>query len=104
MQRGEIWWANLPEPSGRRPVVIISRDSSVDNRKNIIVAEVTTTIRQIPTEIPLHKSDGVPRDCVVNLDVINTVSKERFEKKITDLSSNKLQTMDKVLKYVLDLS
>ena len=67
MKRCEIWWANLPQPIGKRTVLLLSRDSAYSVRNAVTVAEITTTIRNIPVEVPLKKSDGVAKECVINL-------------------------------------
>jgi mRNA interferase MazF len=46
----EIWWADLPEPVGRRPVLLLSRSPAYDYLHNVTVVEVTTTVRSIPQE------------------------------------------------------
>jgi mRNA interferase MazF len=66
MKRGEIWWANLPPPVGRRPVLILSRDSMPANRGEITVAYMTSTVRHLPVEVAVGRADGVPIDCVIN--------------------------------------
>ena len=104
MRRGEVWWGEFEKPIGRRPVLVLSRDKSISSREYVIVAQVTTHSRQIPTEIPLHKHEGMPRESVINLDVINTVPKSSLVDKITDLDSQKLSAVEKVLKYVFELS
>ncbi|RPJ34838.1 MAG: type II toxin-antitoxin system PemK/MazF family toxin [Planctomycetaceae bacterium] len=53
MRRGEVWWADLPPPTGRRPVVLLSRDDAYAVRALVTVAPVTTRIRSIPAEVPL---------------------------------------------------
>jgi len=68
MRKGEVWWANLPAPIGRRPVCLLSRSAAYAVRNAVTVAEITTTIRNIPVEVPLDCSDGLPKKCVVNLD------------------------------------
>lgn len=60
MRRGDIWWAELPPPTGRRPVVLLSRDEAYAIRALVTVAPVTTRIRQIPAEVPLGPEDGLP--------------------------------------------
>jgi len=49
MRRGEVWWADLPLPVGRRPVVLLSRNEAYQVRDNVTVAPVTTRIRVIPS-------------------------------------------------------
>ena len=53
MQRGEVWWANLPAPAGRRPVLLLSRDSAYLVRSGVLVAPLTGTIRDTPVEVPV---------------------------------------------------
>ena len=67
MKRGEVWWADLPAPVGRRPVLLLSRDRAYAVRSAVTVAFVTTVIRGIPVEVRLGPADGMPKDCVVNL-------------------------------------
>lgn len=76
MKRGEIWWAELPPPVGNRPVVILTRDAVLDNIGGIVVALVTRTARQLPTEVALGRRQGLPVPCVANLDNILTVPLE----------------------------
>lgn len=59
MQRGEVWWARLPEPVGRRPVLLLSRNAVYAVRASITVAPITTRIRNIPVEVPLDYSQAV---------------------------------------------
>ena len=75
MKRGEVWWAELPPPVGRRPVVLLSRDSAYAVRTSITVAPVTRTTRDIPVEVRLGREDGLPARCVVNLDDLTTIPK-----------------------------
>ncbi len=75
MKRGEVWWAQLPAPIGRRPVLLLSRDSMPPGRSEITVAYLTTTIRNTTVEVLVSRADGMPQDSVVNLDSINTIPK-----------------------------
>ena len=70
MRHGEVWWADLRKPVGRRPVLLLSRDSAYRVRRSVTVAPLTRTERRIPTEVALDRSDGVPAQCVVSLDDI----------------------------------
>jgi mRNA interferase MazF len=74
MRRGEVRWYRFPRPDRRRPVVVLTRDSALEFLGEVTVAPITTTIRDIPTELLLTKADGMPRECVVNLDHVQTVS------------------------------
>ena len=103
MHKGEIWWANLPSPIGKRPVVLLSRDEAYSVRDAVTVAEVTSTIRNIPVEVNLGMEDGLPKKCVINLDTIITIRKELLIEKIADLVPEKIDKVNKAIKFALDL-
>jgi mRNA interferase MazF len=103
MRRGEVWWANLPMPSGYRPVVLLSRDEAYAIRELVIVTPVTTHVRGIRTEVRLGPEDGLPRVCVANLDVIMMTSKNSLRQRIASLSSEKLRAVDAAIHFALGL-
>lgn len=103
MKRGEIWWAILELPVGRRPVVLLSRDVAYAIRTNVTVAEVTRTIRALRSEVALGKRDGLPQTCVVNTDNVATIPKARLESKIASLSALKRAELDEALRFSLGL-
>ena len=103
MKRGEVWWAKLPAPIGKRPVVLLSRDEAYAIRNAVTVAEVTRTIRGIPVEVPLGPEDGLLKKCAANLDTIMTIRKELLIERISLLRSNKISEIQKALKFALDL-
>jgi mRNA interferase MazF len=103
VRRGEVWWAELPPPSGRRPVLLLSRDSAYRVRTSITVGAVTRTIRNIPVEVLLDTNDGMPQHCVVNLDEILTIPKTRLVERITSLSNEKMVSVVKAISFALDL-
>ncbi len=103
MKRGEVWWAELPLPVGKRPVVLLSRDEAYSIRNAITVAEVTRTIRKIPVEVPLGPDDGLPQRCVVNLDTIITIRKDLLIERITLLKSDKIALIEKAMRFALGM-
>lgn len=104
MLRGEIWWAHLPKPAGRRPVLLLSRDKAISIRLFVTVAEISTTIRNIPTEVLLGQKEGLPKTCVVNLDVINTIPKNLLDGCICKLTKEKLAEVEYALKFALQIN
>lgn len=56
----------------------------------LLAAPLTSTIRGIPTEVPLDKNDGVPRDCVVALDSTAPVLKAYLVDRLTTLSAERM--------------
>jgi mRNA interferase MazF len=103
MRRGEVWWAELPLPVGRRPVVLLSRDEAYVVRNAVTVAEVTSTIRGIPVEVEVGPEDGLPKKCVVNLDTIVTVRKDLLIERIALLRDEKIDQIDSAIKFALSL-
>ena len=103
MRRGEVWWADLPPPSGRRPVVLLSRDAAYTVRNLVLVTPVTTIVRSIPTEVGLGPEDGLPQASVANLDVIITIPKSSLRQRITGLSVEKVRAIDEAIRFALGL-
>ncbi len=103
MRRGEIWWAQLPAPVGRRPVVLLSRDRAIQIREYITIAQVTTTIRNIAVEVPLGPKEGLPKKCVANLDVINTIPKSLLKERIVPLPAAKIAELETALCFALGI-
>ncbi len=103
MKRGEIWWAELGPPAGRRPVLLLSRNEAYLVRELITVAPVTTRIRHIASEVPLGLEDGLPRACVINLDTITTIAKSILEEKLTTLSREKQKAVAAALHFALGM-
>lgn len=103
MKRGEVWWVDMPPPGGRRPALLLSRDAAYRVRAAITVTPITRTIRNIPVEVVLDRSDGMPMRCVVNVDDITTLPKVLIKQRITALSSEKMQQVDQAIRFALDL-
>ncbi|MGH9578127.1 MAG: type II toxin-antitoxin system PemK/MazF family toxin [Terriglobales bacterium] len=103
MRRGEVWWGQFPAPIGRRPVVLLSRDAAYRVRVAVTVAPITRTIRNIPVEVALDESDGLPSRCVANLDDIATIPKTLIKRRIAVLSVEKMQEVEAAVRFALDL-
>jgi mRNA interferase MazF len=103
MKRGEVWWADLPLPLGRRPVLLLSRDEAYRVRNAITIAEITTRIREIPVEVSVGPEDGLPKKCVVNLDTVATVRKDLLKERICQLRVEKIEQVDRALKFALSI-
>jgi mRNA interferase MazF len=101
MKRGEVRWYRFSPPDKKRPVVILTRDSALEFLGEVTVAPITTTIRDIPTEVLLTREDGMPRDWAVNLDHVQTASKNRIGPLITALSPAKVKELRLALLFAL---
>jgi mRNA interferase MazF len=83
-------------------VVILTRDSILEYLGEVTVAPITATVRDIPSEVALTPEDGLPRDCAVNLDHIQTVSKGRIGALIATLQPDRLRQIRAALLFALD--
>ena len=103
MKRGEIRWYKFKAPDKKRPVLILTRNSISEYLGEVTVAPVTSTIRDIPSEVLLTKSDGIPRECAINFDHIQTVSKNKVGSLISVLSPERLKEVREAILFSLDL-
>ncbi len=103
MNRGEIRWYKFKPPDKRRPVLILTRDSVLEYLGEVTIAPITSTVRDIPSEVPLYRVDGMSRDCAINCDHIQTVSKVKIGSQITTLSPEKLKQVRKAIIFALNL-
>lgn len=104
MNRGEIRWYTFRQPDKRRPVLILTRDSAIPVLTGITIAPLTTTIRDIPTEVVLTPEvDGVLESCVVNLDNLQTIPKANIGQLLTILSPDKMQAVEAALCFALGI-
>ena len=101
MKRGEVRWYVFSRPDKKRPVLILTRDSALEFLGEVTVVPITTTIRDIPSEVLLTRADGMPRECAVNFDHLQTVSKGKIGSLIATLSSSTMQQMRPCLLFAL---
>ena len=103
MKRGEIRWYKFKAPDKKRPVLILTRDSILEYLGEVTVAPITTTVRDIPSEVFLSIQNGMIKDCAINLDHIQTVSKAKIGSLITTLSPDKLEQASEAIQFALNL-
>jgi mRNA interferase MazF len=103
MKRGEVRWYRFKHPDKKRPVIILTRNSILEYLGEVTVAPVTSTIRDIPSEVLLSRRDGMHNDCAINCDHIQTVSKSNIGSLITNLSKEKLGEIRNAISFALNL-
>ncbi len=101
VKRGEVRWYKFSKSDKSRSVVILTRDSALEFLGEVTIAPITSTIRDIPSEVLLVKEDGMPIDCAINLDHIQTVSKSKIGPLITTLNTKKLLEIRSALLFAL---
>lgn len=112
MNRGEIWWASLADPSGsapgfRRPVLVIQSDAfNASQIQTVIVVSLTTNqnLANVPGNLFISgKESGLPRDSVINVSQIFTVDKRFLTDFVSFLAAKKLQKVEDGLRLVLSI-
>jgi len=101
MKQYEIWWASLPAPAGKRPVLLLSRDSAYHYLNKFVAIEITTTIRGIAEEVALGRADGLSKRCVANCDNVRTVSRSVLISKAGALAAGRHSEVKRALGYAL---
>ncbi|MDZ7760162.1 MAG: type II toxin-antitoxin system PemK/MazF family toxin [Desulfovermiculus sp.] len=103
MKHGEIRWYTFVKPDKKRPVLILTRDSVLEYLGEVTVVPITRTIRDIPSEVFLSQADGVPQNCAVNCDHLQTVSKGKIGFLITFLPRSKMDEVGQAIYFALDI-
>lgn len=112
MRRGEVWWADLPDPAGsgpgmKRPVLVIQANPFNESRiATVVVAIITSNLglADFPGNVRIGKAEsGLPRPSVVNVSQLLTVDKGLFTAKVKMLPVTSLQRIDEGIRLVLAL-
>lgn len=112
IRRGEVWWAELAEPTGsgpgfRRPVLVVQADTF--NRSaisTVIVAVVTSNLRlgAAPGNVPLtRRQSGLAQDSIINVSQLLTIDRAVLRERIGRLPGAKLTAVDEGIALVLGL-
>lgn len=100
--RGELWWCELADV-GRRPVVVLSRDTAIPRLRRTLVAPCTTTIRGLPSEVVLEPGDDpVPRRSAVNLDSVESVAVATLVERLGRLGPDRMDEVCAALAVAVD--
>ncbi len=101
MRQYEVWWASLPQPAGRRPVLLLSRNGAYGYLNKFVAVEITSTIRRIAVEVPMGRPEGLTRRCVANCDNIRTVSRSALVERIGRLGPGRVSEIKRALGHAL---
>lgn len=87
--RGEVWWGEDPQ-AGRRPLLILTRETAVPVLRSILVAPATRTMRDVPTEVVVTEDDGMPSSSALSLDNVTTIPKSYLVERICRLGPERM--------------
>ena len=97
MNRGEIWWADLPA-QGERPVLILTRQAAIPLLTKVLVVPATRTVRGIPSEVPIGPDDGTPEECALSFDIVVTIAKASLRQRICTLGFDRMRQACRALR------
>lgn len=112
MKRGEIWWADLPEPDGsepgyRRPILIVQSDDFNQSRIRTVVALAITSNMQLaaaPGNVSLaRRGAGLKTNSVINVSQIVTLDKQFLADRVGRVSDFVLAQVEEGMRLVLGL-
>ena len=112
VKRGEVWWAELPQPIGsepgyRRPVLVMQSDDFNRSRiRTTVVAAITSNVAlaAAPGNVGLRRREtGLPRDSVVNVSQLITVDNDFLTERVGRITDVLLGQVEDGLRLVLNL-
>lgn len=103
MERGEVRWCVFAPPDKERPVLILTRTSSIHYLNSVAVAPISTSIRPVPSQVALSVDDGLMTDCSVNLHNIHTVPRKNIGRYITTLSPKRMREVELAIRFTLGI-
>ena len=104
MKRGDIVWADLGEPAGRRPVCIVTRDAAIEVLTAVTCASITRTIREIRSEVKVGPEEGLPEPRAMACDNLVTIPKSAIDDQVIgQLGLVQRISLDRALRYALDI-
>jgi mRNA interferase MazF len=102
MKQFDIMWAELPDPIGRRPVLLLTRSAGYVYLNKVTIVEVTSTIRNIPQEVKLGRPEGLLHTSVANFDNVHVIPKALLREPIGSISPRRYSECKRALGYALD--
>jgi mRNA interferase MazF len=99
--QGDIWWGEVSGAKGR-PYLILTRDEAIPVLRTLLVAPVSRTIRDIPTEVPLGISEGLPVASVAAMDGVLAFPKSMLVRRIGALRPERLAELGRALAAAID--
>jgi mRNA interferase MazF len=102
--RGELYWAELGPPAGRRPVCVLTRNVAISVLRTVTCAPITRTVRGIRSEVEVGPEQGLPAVSAITCDNLLTVLQTSLDPEpVGRLDGVKRAQLDQALRYALDI-
>lgn len=99
--QGELWLMETPNAK-RRPVLVVSRNEAIPALNNVVVAPVTSTLRDIPTCVPVGPDEGIDNDSVASFDNLAAVPKSVLTTRLGSLGTGRRRLICAALEALAD--
>lgn len=99
--QGDVWWAEVPE-AGRRPVLVVTRSAAVEVLRTVVVAPISRTVRDIPTEVVLDREDGLRERCAASFDNVQPIPRWSLTERVAMLRADRRPELCAALRAVAD--
>jgi mRNA interferase MazF len=99
--RGEIRLVTFPKPDKARPALVLTRDSALRYLTRVTIAPITSTVRGVPSEVPLGPDDGMKAVCAINLHNVITIDQKVLGRRIAQLSEARMREVCSGLAFAL---
>ena len=101
--QGQIWWANLPDPLGWRPVLILTRDDALPRLHYATVSTLDPYNPRIESEVVIEPADGVPARSAVTLDNIATIEQDLLTRHLATLPADRMNEVWEAIHFTFDM-
>jgi mRNA interferase MazF len=100
---GDVRLVEFGRPDKTRPALILTRTPALGFLHTVTVAPITTTIRDVPTELRLGEAEGMKRPCVAKLDALQTISQDRIGRYVGCVEPRHKRQIREALLFALEL-
>jgi mRNA interferase MazF len=101
IERGDIRLYRFPEPDKQRPVLVLTRSAALSYLMRVTVAPITSSIRDVPSEVVLGSEDGMKQPCAVNLHNVVTVSRDALGRRVAHLDGHRMRAVCSALAFAV---
>ena len=104
LSRGDVRLCRFPPPDKPRPVLVLTRDSAIRHLATVTVAPITSTVRDVPSQVVLDIDDGMKGRCAVNLHNAVTLTQTRLGRRVGNLNALRMEEVCAALRFALGCS
>lgn len=101
LERGEVRLYRFDRPDKQRPVLVLTRASAIRYLSRVTVAPITSSIRDVPSEVVLDVEDGMKQRCAVNLHNVVTVGQRSVGRRLAQLSDERMREVCTAIDFAL---